>query len=59
MSFFNEEILKGISKVPATPSPGSLIVTKSAKPVFAYKHSGDIFFATCEYGSSLISFKLC
>jgi len=54
MNSFPSEIFKGLNKIHGTTSPGSLIITGNAKPLFAYKNSGDVILATSQLGSILI-----
>jgi hypothetical protein len=50
MNTIYSEIFKGLNTIPATNSPGSLIITGNAKPLFAYNNSGDVILATNEFG---------
>jgi hypothetical protein len=49
--FFDRQILSGLEKIPATGSPGTLVVTGDAQPIFTGKLPSELFLAACEYGN--------
>ena len=50
-SFYDQEILNGLAKVPTPRYPGTLIVTGSiSQPVLTGKKSGEVIVAASKYG---------
>ena len=52
MSYFDQQILAGLTKVPTPNSPGRLIVTGDAQSVFTGNNPGESIMAACQYGKN-------
>lgn len=50
MTFFDQEILTGLAKIPTPQYPGTLIVTADAQPIFSAQNGGNTILAGCAYG---------
>jgi hypothetical protein len=50
-TFFDQQILEGLDKIPAPKHPGTLILTGDSQAIFTGKSPGELFLAACEYGN--------
>ena len=54
MSYYDREILTGLSKIPTPESPGVLLVTGESQAVFTGENPGEVFLAACQVGSGKV-----